>query len=107
LAISLKAWIQIFKSDALLSAAYPETHRTLAQLAHEVYVADFKQPKRAGIGREAAAVVHHARLLLLDVDDDVAALETRGCFSSGLGANDYLTISIGKIKFPLAIGDSI
>src|ERR1044072_369300 len=106
-AIPLETRIKIFKSDALLQRTNSETHRALAQLAHEIDVADFKQPQRTGIGREAAAVVHHARLLLFDVDDHVAAFETSARFPSRLGANDHLAISVGEIKLALAVGDSI
>src|SRR5678816_4625630 len=99
--------VEIFKSDSLLPGADSQAHRSLSQLVHQIYVAELKQTQWTSVGGKAAAVVHHARLLFLDVDQHITAFEAGGGFSGGLGANNYLPESVGEIEFSLAIGYSI
>ena len=67
-----EAWIQILETHKLLETAGSQAHGAVTQPVHEIHVADLEQTQRTGVSGKSAAVVHHARLLLFDVDDDVS-----------------------------------
>src|SRR6266436_2779074 len=107
LSVARETWIEILKPKPLLLAADPQAYCSLAQLVHQIYVADFQQAERARVARKAATIIHHARFLFFHVDDHVAAFESRHSFTGWFSANDHLPVRVGQIQLPFAFGDKI
>src|SRR3569832_1130696 len=103
LVVTRKTWIEILEPHELLATARTQSHRTLAQTIHQVYVADFKQTERAGVSRIAAAVVHHVRLFLFDIDDHVALAVPVSGLTRRLGPDDDLPVSVREIQLTLCV----
>src|SRR6185369_4681986 len=107
LVVPCESRIEIFKTHELLATTRTQSHGSLTQTIHQVYVADLKQSQRTEVGRKAAAVIHHVRLFLFDVDDHVALPVTGRCVAGWLGPNDDLSISVSEIQLTLCVRNAI
>jgi hypothetical protein len=107
LVIACKPRVEIFEPDELLTTTGAKPHCSLPQAVHQVHVADLKQTERAGICGEAAAIIHHAWLLLFDVDNHVALFVTGSRVARWDGVNDDLSIRIREIKLTFRVRNPI
>src|ERR1043166_6065096 len=102
-----EARVEKLNADQLLSLAGPNAQRGRAQLVHEIDVGQLQQAERASVARVAAAVLDHARPLLLDVDDDVVTPGAVRSVAGGLLTDQDLPKRISHVKRAFGFSNSV